>query len=96
MSEYDVQHEVASGKGRFFIQHPDGVSELTYTITSPTLVIADHTDVAKGYEGQGVGLALLDHLIKTADASGFKIMPLCPFVNAQRRRHPEWAAYFAV
>jgi predicted GNAT family acetyltransferase len=31
-----------------------------------------------------------------ARAEGFCIMPLCPFVNAQRKRHPDWADAFVV
>ena len=96
MSDFAVRHEVQGGKGRFFITHDDGISELSYTITSPTLVIADHTEVASGYEGQGVGLILLEKLLTVAQKTGFKIIPLCPFVNAQRRKHPEWAEMFAV
>lgn len=96
MSDFAVDHEVAGGKGRYFIRHPTGVSELTYSITSPILVIADHTQVATGYEGQGVGLVLLKRLLADARDRGFRIVPLCPFVNAQRRRHPEWADLFAV
>ena len=31
---------------------------------------------------------------RDAEEDGFKIVPLCPFVDAQRRRHPEWADLF--
>ncbi|TIW42998.1 MAG: N-acetyltransferase, partial [Mesorhizobium sp.] len=29
--------------------------------------------------------------VEDARAAGKKIIPLCPFANAQFRRHPEWA-----
>ncbi len=73
-----------------------GQSELTYSKLSPARIIADHTSVDPAYEGQGVGLALVEALIADARAEGFKIIPLCPFVNAQRRKHPDWAACFDV
>jgi len=92
----DIQHEVTGSKGRYLIDHGNGVSELTYSILSPTQVIADHTAITPGHEGQGVGLALLKVFIEDARTHGFKIVPLCPFVNAQRRKHPEWADVFAV
>lgn len=82
-------------KGRYVMDHGDGESELTYSITSPALVIADHTEVAAGHNGEGIGLQLLQRFIADARAEGFKILPLCPFVNAQRRKHPDWADVFA-
>jgi predicted GNAT family acetyltransferase len=59
-------------------------------------VIADHTFVPDSFRGTGAGLAMVTRLIADARAEGFKIMPLCPFVNAQRKRHPEWADAFSV
>lgn len=96
MSEFAVQRTVEGSKGRYHIAHPSGESALTYSIMSPKLVIADHTEVAEGLEGQGVGLALLRAMIADARRDGFKIVPLCPFVNAQRRKHPDWADAFSV
>ncbi len=96
MSEFDVRRKASGSKGRYYIIHPKGESELTYSIMSPQTVIADHTDVATGFEGQGVGLVLLEHLLADAREKGFRIIPLCPFVNAQRRKHPEWAELFSV
>ena len=59
-------------------------------------MIADHTEVPDSFRGTGAGLALVTRLVADARAEGFKIMPLCPFVNAQRKRHPEWADAFSV
>ena len=93
----EVQHETGEHKGRFLVRHADGgESELTYSVVSPSRVIADHTGVAEGHEGEGIGLMMLESLIAYARENGIKIIPLCPFVNAQRRRHPEWADLFDV
>ena len=97
MSDPVIEHEEEGSKGRFVIRHDDGgESELTYSILSPHRVIADHTGVAEGHEGEGIGMALLHALLDHARDKDIKIIPLCPFVNAQRRRHPEWADLFDV
>ena len=96
MSDLDVLRHREGSKGRYYIQHTSGESDLTYSVMSAKLVIADHTAVAEGFEGQGVGLVLLREFIADARREGFKIVPLCPFVNAQRRKHPEWADVFSV
>lgn len=89
-------HEDHGPKGRYFIVHPSGKSEMTYSVLSPKMVIADHTQVASGHEGEGIGLMMLREFIADARSKGFQIVTLCPFVNAQRRKHPEWADVFSV
>lgn len=93
-----ITREAQESRGRYVAQvagHAE-TAELTFSIASPTLVIADHTGVPDAFRGMGVGLALVERLVADARAGGFKVMPLCPFVNAQRKRHPEWADAFAV
>ena len=93
----EVERYASGSKASYRITHEDGgVSELTYSRLSPQTVIADHTEVADGHEGEGIGLRLLEALLEDARAEGFRIVPLCPFVNAQRRKHPEWAELFNV
>lgn len=96
LSDLNVLHELTGSKGRYYILHATGDSELTYSVLSPKTVIADHTQVASGHEGEGIGLIMLRELIADARSKGFQIVPLCPFVNAQRRKHPEWADAFSV
>ncbi|MGJ8605043.1 MAG: GNAT family N-acetyltransferase [Marivita sp.] len=96
MSEFDIQRELDGAKGRYVIRQDGAEAELTYSVTSPTLVIADHTGVPDVFRGTGAGLALVTRLVADARAEGFKIVPLCPFVNAQRRKHPDWADAFNV
>ncbi len=97
LSDITVQHDANATKGRYFIAHPGGdESELTYSILSSQTVIADHTAVADGHAGEGLGLLLLRALVADAISQGFKIVPLCPYVNAQRRKHPAWADAFQV
>ena len=93
---FDILRETTATKGRYVIRQNGAEAELTWSIASPTLVIADHTSVPDSFRGTGAGLALVTRLIEDARKDGFKIMPLCPFVNAQRKRHPEWADVFAV
>ena len=83
-------------KARYVLRQGGSEAELTYSVTSPVLVIADHTSVPDTLRGTGAGLALATRLVADARAEGFRIMPLCPFVNAMRRKHPEWADAFSV
>jgi predicted GNAT family acetyltransferase len=96
LSEHQVTREQGETKGRYVIRKDGAVAELTYSITTPTLIIADHTGVPEAFRGTGAGLALVEAMIADARREGFKIMPLCPFVNAQRKKHPEWADVFSV
>ena len=96
MADHHVTHEAQGSKGRYVIRQGGEEAELTYSVTSPVLVIADHTAVPDSFRGTGAGLALVEALVADARARGFKVMPLCPFVNAQRKRHPDWADAFAV
>lgn len=89
-----ITREVTATKGRYVLRRGKEEAELTFSIASPTLIIADHTDVPDSFRGTGAGQALVERLVADARAEGVKIVPLCPFVNATRRRHPEWADVF--
>jgi len=96
MTSFDVSREVDGSKGRYVLTQEGHTAELTYSILSPENIIADHTDVPEALRGTGAGLAMVTRLVEDARKEGFRIIPLCPFVNAQRRNHPEWADVFNV
>ena len=95
MTDHLVTRQVHGHRGRYVIRQNGDEAELTYSITSPARVIADHTGVPDSFRGTGAGAALLTQMVADARAEGFKIVPLCPFVAAQRRRHPDWADAFS-
>jgi predicted GNAT family acetyltransferase len=86
--------EHGATKGRFVIRKDGEEAELTFSVTTPPLIIADHAGVPDSFRGTGAGLALAQALVAAARAEGFKVVPLCPFVHATRRKHPEWADVF--
>jgi uncharacterized protein len=82
---HDIQHQESGSKGAFFIASATGeqLATMTYSRANESLVIVDHTEVASSMAGQGVGRALLDALVAWARRSKTKVMPLCPFAQAQ-------------
>lgn len=48
-----------------------------------------HTEVDDLYEGKGFAKILLNQLVSYAIENHLKIIPLCPYVLAQFKRHPE-------
>ncbi|MXQ08749.1 N-acetyltransferase [Alphaproteobacteria bacterium GH1-50] len=96
MSEFEIQTEIDGSKGRYVIRKDGEEAEMTFSIMSPGMRIVDHTGVPDAMRGEGAGRALAEHLVADARANGFKIVPLCPFVNAERRKHPDWADVFSV
>ncbi len=90
----DIIREVSGSKGRYILREAGAEAELTYSIMSPGMIIADHTGVPDAMRGTGAGKKLVERLVADARAEGVKIVPLCPFVRSQATRHPEWADVF--
>ncbi|MCA1368109.1 N-acetyltransferase [Bradyrhizobium sp. BRP14] len=86
----DIAHEETNATGRYTATLDGYSGEMTYSRSSPHLIIIDHTLVADELRGKGVGQALARHAIDEARKGGWKIIPLCPFMRAQVMRHPEW------
>ena len=96
MADVRITREEGPTKGRYVarVDGTDAEAQLTYSRSSPTLVIADHTEVPDVFRGQGIGRLLAARMVEDARKEGVKIYVLCPFVNAERKKHPEWADVF--
>ncbi|WP_112308961.1 GNAT family N-acetyltransferase [Pseudogemmobacter bohemicus] len=94
MSDFTIEKELSGRGGRFVIRMGADEAELTFTRRAPDLISADHTGVPDAFRGTGAGKALVEALIADAKSEGYRILPLCSFVEAQRKRHPEWADLF--
>ena len=49
-----------------------------------------HTEIEPRHEGEGVGSELVQRALDDVRARGQHVRPLCPFVAAYIRRHPEY------
>jgi uncharacterized protein len=86
----DIREEISATGGRYLLDVDGHEAEMTYSRTSPKLIIIDHTAVPDALRGKGVGQKLAEHAVLEARRNGWKIFPLCPFFKAQTQRHPEW------
>lgn len=87
-----VEHEELNGRGRYVMYLPDGSEgEMTYSRRDANTIIADHTGVPPQYRGQGIAEKLVATAMQDAREKNFRIVPVCSYVVAQFRRHPEWA-----
>lgn len=48
-----------------------------------------HTEVPWPLEGRGIAAALVGHALDWARSEGLRVRPLCSFVAAYMRRHPQ-------
>lgn len=48
-----------------------------------------HTGVPRALEGRGIAARLVAAALAHARASGLKVLPVCSYVQAYMRRHPE-------
>jgi len=94
--DYKISREEGPTRGRYVIQlAPGAEAEMTYRKTGTGPMIIDHTGVPPDYEGRGIALQLVKAAVADARDQGFRITPVCPYVVAQFRRHPEWAPLLA-
>lgn len=76
-------------KKRFELHIGDKMAIVEY-IPAKKNIVYTHTEVPPEFEGQGVGGKLAHHVMEYARENGLKVQPLCPFIAAYVRRHPEY------
>lgn len=76
---YYARVEGSSAIGRLTWTQRDGVRAAEHTIVPPEI------------GERGVAAQLVDALIADAREQGFKVKPVCSYVAAKFREHPEWA-----
>ena len=91
-----IERQEEGSRGRYVLREDGEEAELTYSRLGATRIIADHTGVPAAIGGRGIADRLAERLARDARAEGIRVVPLCPFVNAWRRRHPDWADVFDV
>ena len=64
------------------------VGFITYRL-QPGRMTLIHTEVAAALEGKGVGSQVVAGALDDIRRRGLTIVPICPFVRAYLRRHPE-------
>lgn len=63
-------------------------SEVCYELSGATMLLT-HTGVPAALEGRGIAAALVRAALDHARTQGLKVRPLCSYVQAYMRRHPE-------
>ncbi len=53
-------------------------------------VMLPHTEVNEGHEGEGLGGQLARFALDDVKAAGKRVIPMCPFIAAYIRQHPEY------
>lgn len=77
------------GYGAFYIMDEGTqVGEMVLSISGTNLTVY-HTEVAAEAEGKGFAKKMLNEMVDYARKNSLKIIPLCPYVHAQFKRHPE-------
>jgi uncharacterized protein len=79
---------------RFELESYGVTAYSTYTRDAGVVTVV-HTRVPPEASGKGLGTALVEGVLGLIRAKGEKIVPVCPFVAAYMRRHPETQALLA-
>lgn len=76
-------------KGGFFLyDQNEQIGQMTLSITNDIITVY-HTEVNEKYNGKGYAKKMLDALVTYAQEHDYKIIPLCPYVHAQFKKHPD-------
>ncbi|MEJ5081779.1 MULTISPECIES: GNAT family N-acetyltransferase [unclassified Ochrobactrum] len=91
----EIKKSDAADSGRYVVNIDGDEAEMTYTKRSSTLISIDHTFVPDSMRGKGVAQALALNAVEDARKTGWKIIPICSFMQAQVKRHADWADVIA-
>jgi predicted GNAT family acetyltransferase len=73
----------------------DGATAVIEYIRAEDKMYLTHTEVPKQLEGKGVASAMAKQVLEQIKVEGLQLVPLCPFIAAYLKRHPEWKEILA-
>lgn len=77
------------GHGAFTIANDaEKLGEMVISVSGKNVTVY-HTEVAAKAEGKGLAKKMLNAMVDYARKNDVKVIPLCPYVHAQFKRHPE-------
>lgn len=87
----EIIHKKNPGSG-FFLAEEDGIrmGYLSYEWADNTVFAIMHTVVEEAFQGRGVAKALLNAAVAYARENGYRIRPVCPYVEKVFQRDSEY------
>ena len=82
-------------KKRFELPVDGHIAFIEYMISKDNVMFLTHTEVPKALEGKGVGKTIVEKALNYTKDNNYTLAPLCPFVAAYLKRHPEWQTILA-
>lgn len=77
------------GNGSFYIMgDKERLGEMVISISGKNLTVY-HTEVAEKAQGKGLASELLNAMADYARENHLKVIPLCPYVLSQFKKHPD-------
>lgn len=64
--------------------------KIEYIINNQKDIFLTHTEVHPALGGRGIATQLIAKVLEDIKAGSFALVPLCPFVVAYIKKHPEW------
>jgi predicted GNAT family acetyltransferase len=89
MNYDELKLHINSESNRMELIVGDYTAFINYKLSHQQIFLI-HTEVPEELEGKGVGSAIVLKALQYAKDNELKIVPLCPFVQAYLKRHPEW------
>lgn len=86
MNDLSIHHDTTAQR---FEATVDGLHcEASYRLADGVMHLV-HTDVPRALEGRGIAAALVRSALAEARAQGWRVRPVCSYVQSYMRRHPD-------
>lgn len=86
--KYDIRHNPSAN--RFETTVENSLSVIDYSLHGNELALT-HVGVPRAVEGRGIAGELTQAALDWARAQKYRVIPICPYVAAWLRRHPDYA-----
>lgn len=86
MTDLNIHHDTAAGQ---FTAEVDGHRcEADYQLRNGVMHLV-HTAVPRALQGRGIAAALVQEALAEARRQGWRVRPVCSYVQTYMRRHPD-------